>query len=142
MEKSKLLEKFINDMGSSLFATNSFWEGVDAPGKTLRYVILAKLPFNMPNDPIEEARVEVMEKKGIDSFLNYTLPRAVIKFRQGFGRLIRKNDDYGIVAILDSRVLKKYYGKIFLQSLPRCKFMSGKVDDVIDAIKSHMENFE
>ncbi len=142
MEKYKLLEKFINDINSTLFATSSFWEGVDAPGKTLKCVILAKLPFNIPTDPIEEAKIEDMEKKGINPFLNYTLPQAIIRFRQGFGRLIRKKNDYGVVAILDSRVLKKSYGKFFLNSLPECKFLYSTSEKVLEAIKYHIDKFE
>lgn len=142
MEKNKLLEQFKTDIPSSLFATSSFWEGVDAPGETLKFVVLAKLPFHIPTEPIEEARVEDMEKRGINSFMSYTLPTAIIKFKQGFGRLIRKKDDYGIVAVLDSRVLRKQYGKLFFRSLPRCKFQSGTLDMILDAMKKHMEECE
>ena len=142
MEKSKLLEKFIFDLNSSLFATNSFWEGVDAPGKTLRCVILAKLPFNIPTDPIEEAKVEDMEKRGINSFINYTLPQAIIKFRQGIGRLIRKKDDYGVIGILDSRVLKKSYGKFFLNSIPECEFVYSNSKEILKAVEFHIKKFE
>ncbi len=142
MERTKLLEKFITEVESSLFATNSFWEGVDAPGKTLRYVVLAKLPFSIPTDPVEEARLEDMEKKGINSFVSYSLPQAVIKFRQGFGRLIRRKDDYGVVAILDSRILKKFYGKIFIQSLPDCRIIQGKLENILIDMKDHINKFE
>lgn len=142
MEKTTLLNTFIREIKSTLFATNSFWEGVDAPGETLRYVILAKLPFNMPSDPIEEAKIEDMERKGINSFMNYTLPNAIIKFKQGFGRLMRKKDDYGIVAILDSRILKKQYGKLFFHSLPRCKFVSSNLDKISEAIRKHIAIYE
>ncbi|OHD18642.1 MAG: hypothetical protein A2Y34_07605 [Spirochaetes bacterium GWC1_27_15] len=142
MEKGRLLEKFKEDISSNLFATDSFWEGVDAPGETLRYVILTKLPFRMPTEPVEEARIEEMEKRGLNPFLDYTLPSAVIKFRQGFGRLIRKHNDYGIVALLDARVVTKSYGKIFFKSLPVCQFSSGKTDDVVNSIIKHIEKCE
>lgn len=142
MEKSKLLDKFIIDINSSLFATNSFWEGVDAPGKTLRCVILAKLPFNIPTDPIEEAKIEDMEKRGINSFINYTLPQAIIKFRQGIGRLIRKKDDYGVIGILDSRILKKSYGKFFINSLPECEFVYSNSENILNYVRSHLKKFE
>jgi len=142
MEKSKLLNKFVDEVKSTLFATNSFWEGVDAPGKTLKYVVLAKLPFSIPTEPVEEARIEELEKRGLNPFLDYTLPSAVLRFRQGFGRLIRKKDDYGVVAVLDSRVLKKFYGKIFFQSIPRCKFISGYTEEVIESIREHLALFE
>ena len=141
MEKSKLLERFKDEIDSNLFATDSFWEGVDAPGDTLRYVVLTKLPFRMPTEPIEEARIEDMEKKGINPFVDYTLPQAVIKFRQGFGRLIRQHSDYGVVALLDSRVLTKFYGKLFFRSLPKCKFIASESDDVIKEIKRHINSW-
>jgi ATP-dependent DNA helicase DinG len=139
MEKSKLLDKFIAETDSTLFATDSFWEGVDAPGKTLRYVILAKLPFRMPSTPVEQARVEQIEKEGRNPFTEYTLPGAIIRFRQGFGRLIRKHDDYGVVALLDTRATSKWYGKQFFHSIPRCGFAAGTLEQVEDAIISHME---
>jgi ATP-dependent DNA helicase DinG len=142
MEKSKLLEKFILNINSSLFATNSFWEGVDAPGKTLKCVILAKLPFNIPTNPIEEAKIEDMEKRGINSFINYTLPQAIIKFRQGIGRLIRKNDDYGVIGILDSRILQKSYGKFFLNSIPECEIISSNSENILKQIEKHFKKFE
>jgi ATP-dependent DNA helicase DinG len=139
MEKNKLLESFQNDIESNLFATDSFWEGVDAPGETLRYVILAKLPFRMPTEPVENAKIEDMEKRGLNPFMDYTLPSAVIRFKQGFGRLVRKKDDYGIVALLDSRALSKPYGKIFFKSLPQCKFFSGTNKEILKEIKKHIE---
>lgn len=140
--KDTLLSDFILEKDSSLFGTDSFWEGVDAPGDTLRYVMLTKLPFRMPTEPLEQARVEDMERRGINPFINYTVPTAVIKFRQGFGRLIRTNSDYGIVALLDSRVISKSYGKTFFTSLPRCKFVSGTTDDIVKAIKEHIDVME
>lgn len=142
MSNQKILELFKENINSNLFATDSFWEGVDAPGKTLRYVALAKLPFRMPKEPVEEAKIEYIEKKGLNSFTEYILPQAVIRFKQGFGRLVRKKDDYGVVALLDSRVLQKTYGKTFFKSLPRCKFFSGNTESVIIEIKKHLELIE
>ncbi|MBN2544836.1 MAG: DEAD/DEAH box helicase family protein [Spirochaetes bacterium] len=142
MEKFKLLDTFIKEIKSTLFATNSFWEGVDAPGKTLKQVILAKLPFQMPTEPVEEAKIEDMEKRGLNPFMDYTLPSAIIKFKQGFGRLIRNKDDYGIVAIIDTRILKKYYGKLFFHSLPKCKFISGSLDKILQVIDNHINDCE
>jgi ATP-dependent DNA helicase DinG len=101
-----------------LFATESFWEGVDAPGNALEVLILARLPFRVPSDPIVKARVEDIESRGGNSFYEYNLPEAVIKLRQGFGRLMRRKTDKGIVMILDSRIITKSYGKIFLSSIP------------------------
>ncbi len=116
-----LLEQFKKKEGSVLFATDSFWEGVDVPGEALRCVVIAKLPFSVPSDPLYEAYAQSLEKEGLDPFSDYSVPQAVIKFKQGFGRLMRKNDDRGCVLCLDHRVVKKNYGKQFLQSLPPCK---------------------
>jgi ATP-dependent DNA helicase DinG len=140
MQKEKLLDSFKNDISSNLFATDSFWEGVDAPGDTLKYVVLTKLPFRMPNEPIEEAKIEDIQKKGLNPFNDYTLPKAVIRFKQGFGRLIRTKKDYGIVALLDSRVLTKSYGKLFFRSLPRCKFASGNSGEMKKEIAQHLKD--
>ena len=117
-DRSKLLRSFIEDKSSCLFATDSFWEGIDAPGDTLRLVVLCRLPFRIPSDPVFEARCEAVEREGGKSFMNISLPEAVIKFRQGFGRLIRRSRDRGAVAVMDSRLIKKYYGSYFLQSIP------------------------
>ncbi len=116
--RTQLLEDFRNDPASVLFATDSFWEGVDVAGEALQCVILPKLPFRVPTEPIQEARAEAIDAAGGNSFLEYSVPQAVIKFRQGFGRLIRRKSDWGAVIILDKRVVTKHYGRIFLESLP------------------------
>lgn len=120
-DRSRLMNKFKNDLASVLFATDSFWEGVDAPGETLEVVIIAKLPFQVPTDPIQKARSEAIEKRGGNSFMELSLPEAITKLKQGFGRLMRKTDDYGSVIILDSRLIKKRYGELFLKSLPETR---------------------
>jgi ATP-dependent DNA helicase DinG len=120
-DRSRLLQTFLNDTQSVLFATDSFWEGVDAPGDTLRLVILCRLPFRTPNDPVFEARREAVEKNGGNPFMDLSLPEAVMKFKQGFGRLMRRSSDRGVVAVLDGRILKKRYGTFFLQSLPETR---------------------
>ncbi|MDR2184413.1 MAG: ATP-dependent DNA helicase DinG [Treponema sp.] len=117
-DRSRLLAGFLSDNSSALFATNSFWEGIDAPGDTLRLVILCRLPFRIPNDPVFEARCETLEKRGNSPFMDLSLPEAVIKFRQGFGRLMRRSSDRGVVAVLDGRLLHKRYGEYFLRSIP------------------------
>ncbi|MDR1375119.1 MAG: ATP-dependent DNA helicase DinG, partial [Treponema sp.] len=117
-DRSRLLAGFLSDNSSALFATNSFWEGIDAPGDTLRLVILCRLPFRTPNTPVFEARCEILEKRGDNPFMNLSLPEAVMKFRQGFGRLIRRSGDRGVVAVLDGRLLHKRYGEYFLKSIP------------------------
>jgi ATP-dependent DNA helicase DinG len=120
-DRSRLLQTFLADTQSALFATDSFWAGVDAPGDTLRLVILCRLPFRTPNDPVFEARREAVEKNGGNPFMDLSLPEAVMKFKQGFGRLIRRSSDRGVVAVLDSRLIKKRYGDFFLQSLPETR---------------------
>src|SRR5687767_13969647 len=116
-----LLESFKATDRAVLLGTRSFWEGVDVPGESLSVVVLTKLPFDVPTDPLIAARSEMYE----DSFQEYYLPEAILKFRQGFGRLIRTASDRGVVAILDRRVLTKQYGRLFLVSLPRCTARQG-----------------
>jgi ATP-dependent DNA helicase DinG len=116
-----LLESFKATDRAVLLGTRSFWEGVDVPGASLSIVVLTKLPFDVPTDPLIAARSETYE----DSFQQYYLPEAILKFRQGFGRLIRTASDRGVVAILDRRVLTKQYGRLFLESLPRCTARQG-----------------
>lgn len=116
-----LLESFKATDRAVLLGTRSFWEGVDVPGAALSIVVLTKLPFDVPTDPLIAARSEMYE----DSFQQYYLPEAILKFRQGFGRLIRTASDRGVVAILDRRVLTKQYGRLFLESLPQCTARQG-----------------
>ncbi len=116
-----LLESFKSTERAVLLGTRSFWEGVDVPGDSLSVVVITKLPFDVPSDPIIAARSELYE----DSFHEYYLPESILKFRQGFGRLIRTASDRGIVAILDRRVLTKQYGRLFLESLPACTARQG-----------------
>jgi ATP-dependent DNA helicase DinG len=118
-ERSRLLDAFKIDMASVLFATDSFWEGVDAPGETLELVVITKLPFRVPTDPVQKARAESLERKGGNSFMDLSLPEAVIRFKQGFGRLIRHSQDRGAVVVLDVRLLSKKYGRVFISSLPK-----------------------
>jgi ATP-dependent DNA helicase DinG len=120
-DRSRLLQHFLEDTTSVLFGTDSFWEGVDAPGDTLRLLILCRLPFRTLKDPVFEARREFLEKQGRNPFAELSLPDAVMKFKQGFGRLMRSSADYGMVAVLDGRILHKYYGKVFLDSLPETR---------------------
>lgn len=120
LNRHELLDMFKQDTGSVLFATDSFWEGVDVEGEALESVIITKLPFKVPSEPVIEARYEAIEKNGGNAFLEYAVPMAVLKFKQGFGRLIRRKTDRGSVIIFDNRVVNKSYGKRFLGSLPEC----------------------
>ncbi len=121
MSRHLLLSRFVADPRAVLFATDSFWEGVDVRGDALRCVIITRLPFRVPTEPIEQARVEAIEERGGNAFGEHTVPQAVIKLKQGFGRLIRARTDRGAVVLLDSRVVRKRYGRVFLDSLPPAK---------------------
>ncbi|MBI1921130.1 MAG: helicase [Geobacter sp.] len=125
MHRHLLLSRFKKEQRGVLFGTDSFWEGVDVPGKALELVIITRLPFRVPTEPIQQARVEHIAASGGDPFMEYTVPQAVIKLRQGFGRLIRSRVDRGGVLILDKRIVSKPYGRIFLKSLPPARRATG-----------------
>jgi ATP-dependent DNA helicase DinG len=120
-----LLRRFREAENAILLGTDSFWEGVDVPGRALRTLILNKLPFKVPSEPITAARLERLADEGLDGFMNYLLPHAALKLKQGFGRLIRSRQDTGIVVLLDSRVITKRYGHFLLSGLPRAERIVG-----------------
>jgi DNA polymerase-3 subunit epsilon/ATP-dependent DNA helicase DinG len=125
LSRQQLLTQFsAPDRRAVLMGTRSFWEGVDVPGTALQAVVIARLPFDVPSDPIFAARSETFESP----FFEYSIPEAVLRFRQGFGRLIRRRDDEGLVVILDKRVLTKRYGQAFLDALPDCTVIRQRHD--------------
>jgi ATP-dependent DNA helicase DinG len=134
-DRARLLETFKSDESSVLFATDSFWEGVDAPGDALLHVIIAKLPFRVPNDPVHAARSEAIERQGGNPFMELSLPEAVIRFRQGFGRLMRRKTDHGVVTVLDRRVLTKRYGRLFTESVPETAQCFAPLADVLRKVE-------
>jgi len=137
-DRTRLLQTFLSDESSCLFGTDSFWEGVDAPGGTLKLVIICRLPFRTPGDPVHEARREAAEKLGKNPFMELSLPQAVMKFKQGFGRLMRRSSDRGIVAVLDGRIQKKSYGKLFLQALPQTKMSASSLNNLLRDIENFL----
>lgn len=128
MPRSRMVEAFKADVNSVIFGADTFWQGVDVPGESLSNVIIVRLPFSVPSHPLLEARLESIRRRGGNPFVEYQVPEAVIKLKQGFGRLIRTRTDRGIVVILDPRVLTKPYGRTFLNSLPDCPRLVETID--------------
>jgi ATP-dependent DNA helicase DinG len=121
----RLLSQFVESGRGILLGTASFWEGVDVPGDPLGGLIIQKLPFQVPTEPIIAARMEAIEARGEDPFWRYTLPEAALRLKQGFGRLIRTRNDRGAVLVLDDRLLTRRYGPFFRQSLPSAPLVKG-----------------
>ena len=126
--RERLLERFREDVSSVLVATGTFWQGVDIPGEALSLLVIDKLPFQPPDDPLVEARCERIRAEGGDWFASYALPSAVLQLRQGFGRLIRSRADRGVVCLLDPRIRTRPYGRAFLDSLPPCRIVEERED--------------
>ena len=138
--KGALLSKFRSTPNAVLFATSSFWQGVDVRGEQLSCVIIDKLPFAVPSDPIIAARQRFIEDQGGSSFYEYSVPQAVISLKQGLGRLIRSTTDRGVLAVLDPRLRTKMYGQTFLKSLPPCRVTS-EIDELRHVFEREVPGF-
>lgn len=138
-ERIVLLERFKSANGGVLFGTDSFWEGVDVKGRALECVIITRLPFRVPTEPVQEARMEDLAERGMQPFRHFTLPQAILKFRQGFGRLIRSTTDRGVVAVLDRRIVTKPYGRIFLRSLPDTRVVKAPLAELTGEVGRFLE---
>jgi ATP-dependent DNA helicase DinG len=140
-DRVRLLEQFRADVASVLFATDSFWEGVDVPGHALRMVILCRLPFRVPTDPVQLARAEAVEKDGGNAFAEFSLPQAVMRLKQGFGRLMRRVDDYGVVVVTDPRMIRKSYGRVFWNSMPPATPLTAPGETLVEEVQSFLARF-
>ena len=137
--RTSLLEAIQNNHNTVLLGANSFWEGIDVKGNNLRTVVIAKLPFVPPTMPVESARNELLQSQGKNAFTSNSLPQAVLRFRQGCGRLIRSNTDHGCIIVLDNRVITKNYGKTFLNSLPAQPCWIDSIDNLVPRLKKWHE---
>jgi len=142
MPQAKMLEIFKSHQKSVILGVDTFWQGIDVPGEALQMVIIPKLPFPVPTDPIVEARADAMKRNGMNPFLDYFLPQAAMMLKQGFGRLIRTKDDLGIVAVLDPRIKIRSYGRFFMKTLPECLLADGieSVEKFLAHSSSQMNN--
>jgi ATP-dependent DNA helicase DinG len=134
-QRDHLLRRFRESGSALLLGTDSFWEGVDVPGRALRTLVLAKVPFRVPTEPLTAARLELLESQGGDGFRDYLLPLAALKLKQGFGRLIRTATDLGVVLLMDSRVVHRPYGAMLLASLPPAARAVGPWTDIQEEVE-------
>jgi len=141
-QRDRLLRRFRESGNAVLLGTDSFWEGVDVPGRALRVLILAKLPFKVPTEPLTAARVERLEAQGIDGFSHYLVPHAALRLKQGFGRLIRSRSDVGAVVLLDRRVVTRRYGARVLEGLPPADRLIGQWEEIRDACEEFFARHE
>ncbi|MFZ3588689.1 ATP-dependent DNA helicase DinG [Bacillus sp. DJP31] len=133
--RSKITKNFMQNEQSVLFGTSSFWEGVDFPGSTLTCLVIVRLPFTPPSQPLFQGKAHQLEAEGLNSFNELSLPQAVIRFKQGFGRLIRSKTDKGIVFVFDKRIVTTWYGKVFIQSLPNLTVQKGNLPNLLTGVK-------
>jgi len=136
----RIFKRFKSSKKAVLFGTDTFWEGIDLPGDLLELLVLFKLPFTVPDRPWFKANLDRIEKDGGSSFAGLSLPDAVVKFRQGFGRLIRTANDRGCVVILDSRVEKLSFGRVFLNSVAGKKIRAGSASEIAETIRNWIKN--
>lgn len=135
-----LTREFRGCRNGVLFGTDSFWTGVDVPGEALRSVLITRLPFRVPTEPLQEARAEAVRMRGGNEFRDFSLPQAILKFKQGFGRLIRRATDRGVVVVLDRRIVTKPYGRQFLEAVPGARFAEGTTAEISKKIREFFEN--
>ena len=141
--RNTLLKIFKGNTNAVLFGTDTFWEGIDVPGFHLRLVIITKLPFPVPSEPIFQAKCKEIEGQGKSSFMEYSVPKAIVKFKQGFGRLVRTKEDFGTILCLDPRLTSKAYGRLFINSLPQCRRSTGSFEQILkDMCKLYSSNEE
>ncbi len=140
LDNFEILNRFARGRGF-LFATSSFWEGIDVKGEELSVVVIVKLPFEVPTTPIEKVRYDALKREGVNPFLEYSLPKAVIRLKQGLGRLIRQKDDRGVMIVLDSRITNMFYGKIFINSLEYMKQERVSKDEIQECISNFFDSF-
>ena len=139
--RSTLMEELKTNSRAVVFGANTFWEGVDLPGLSLTSLLIVRLPFAPPGLPMTEARMEQMNQRGEDPFYQYSLPQAVLRFKQGYGRLIRTAEDWGVVVVLDNRIVNKRYGKVFLRSLPDANCIADRPQALAKRITKWQERF-
>jgi ATP-dependent DNA helicase DinG len=130
-----LLERFVEAGSGILLGTASFWEGVDVPGRALRGLIIQRLPFKVPTEPVTASRIEAIERRGGSSFGEFVLPLAALKLKQGFGRLVRSQQDRGAILILDDRIVRKRYGAYLRESLPPAPLKKGPWTDLVPFLR-------
>jgi ATP-dependent DNA helicase DinG len=140
-QRDQLLRRFREAGNAILLGTDSFWEGVDVPGRALRALVLTKLPFKVPSEPLTAARLERLESQGQNGFTNYLLPHAALKLKQGFGRLIRTEQDVGVVLLLDRRIVTKRYGPLVLNGLPNAEQIVGDWTAVLTRCEDFFARF-
>jgi ATP-dependent DNA helicase DinG len=134
-DRSRLLESFVQARDGILLGTSSFWEGVDVPGDPLRGLVIQKLPFRVPTEPVTAARMEAIEARGGDAFQSFMLPHAALRLKQGFGRLIRSRTDRGAVLVLDDRLVTRRYGRYLRDSIPETPLVKGPWTEVLGRLK-------